>query len=105
MSEANGALQTRDPGFFPLEQNITGVPDQRCTAPLRYALHRIRDTRAALALMGSSPAMTAATRHCQPTFQISMLRGGPPPAADGAQPNRMLNFVEQTQFAMSRHGS
>jgi hypothetical protein len=31
-----------DPGPF---QTAT-VPDQRCTAPLRYALHRIRDTQA-----------------------------------------------------------
>jgi hypothetical protein len=23
------------------------VPDQRCTAPLRFALHRVRDTNAA----------------------------------------------------------
>jgi len=30
-----------DPGPF---QSVA-VPDQRCTAPLRYALHRIRDTR------------------------------------------------------------
>src|SRR2546427_809098 len=24
---------------------LWAVPDQRCTAPLRYALHRVRDTR------------------------------------------------------------
>ena len=44
MSEANGALQTRDPGCFESPKKETGVPDQRCTATLRFALHRVRDT-------------------------------------------------------------
>jgi len=30
-----------DPGSL----RSVAFPDQRCTAPLRYALHRIRDTR------------------------------------------------------------
>ena len=35
------------------------VPDQRCTASLSLALHRIRDTsHLVLAPMGSSPGMT-----------------------------------------------
>jgi hypothetical protein len=39
MSEANAALQTRDPGSFFFWSSFgalkeTGVPDQRCTAPL-----------------------------------------------------------------------
>jgi hypothetical protein len=40
MSEANGALQTREPGFFHPAPEKTGVPHLRCTAPLRCALHR-----------------------------------------------------------------
>src|SRR5262245_39679393 len=32
-----------DPGSL----RSVAVPDQRCTAPLRYALHRVRDTEAA----------------------------------------------------------
>ena len=47
-----------DPGpRFP--SIATGVPDQRCIASLRYALHRIRDTSLAiivcLALSGVAP--------------------------------------------------
>ena len=50
MSEANGALQTRDPGCFRRYRiNETGIPHLRCTAPLRYALHRVRDTSRYLA--------------------------------------------------------
>jgi len=47
MSEANGALQTRDPGSC--DNKATGIPHLRCTAPLRFALHRVRDTRCPLA--------------------------------------------------------
>ncbi len=43
------------------------IPDQRCTAPLRYALHRIRDTALCL-LFGL--ATFAATAHAQPADTI-----------------------------------
>ena len=33
------------PGTVPVSEGVT-VPDQRCTATLRFALHRIRDRRA-----------------------------------------------------------
>ena len=35
------AAQTRDPDYF---HSQPGVPDQRYTVPLRYTLHRVRDT-------------------------------------------------------------
>ena len=39
------AVVTRaDPG--PFFETATGVPDQRCTVPLRFTLHRVRDGRA-----------------------------------------------------------
>jgi len=49
-----------DPGPRFLPEKATGVPDQRCIAALRYALHRVRDTvlglLAALALSGAALA-------------------------------------------------
>ncbi len=40
---AQHEVMRRRPGTVPLAVSVT-VPDQRCTAPLCYALHRIRDT-------------------------------------------------------------
>jgi len=46
MSEANGALQTRDPGFFvALESNRGPGSAVHRFALTRFTLHRIRDTR------------------------------------------------------------
>jgi hypothetical protein len=36
-----------EPGPSFLGTKITGVPDQRCIVPLRFTLHRVRDTSSA----------------------------------------------------------
>src|SRR5260221_6498734 len=43
------------------------VPDQRCTAPLRYALHRIRDTQASDAF---GALFTFQTAHLVPAAHL-----------------------------------
>src|SRR5260370_36678197 len=44
------------------------VPDQRCTAPLRYALHRVRDTRQRRTRSGA--LFTFQTAHLVPAAHL-----------------------------------
>src|SRR4051794_12550079 len=66
----------------------TGVPDQRCTAPLRCALHRIRDTRGEFGATMAEPASSAGLVYASPdgadAFARSLLQAHDVPPEDAA---------------------
>ena len=61
-----------DPG--PLRTELWAVPDQRCTAPLCYALHRIRDTGVKLARSGAPQTRS----RVYPTSALKVRKSGKP---------------------------
>src|ERR1700733_9852955 len=67
--ECNGMLRCR-PGPVP-NAAVEAIPDQRCTTPLRYVLHRIRETSrvyaATLTLLALALAHPASAQPKPPT--------------------------------------
>jgi len=77
-----------DPGPF---QSVA-VPDQRCTASLSLALHRIRDTQTSDAF--SQPLFTFQTAHLVPAARFRA-RGFAPP--QDATPRSAFRIVSRTR--------